>query len=109
MPIEKSPKVPLLANYIPSGGVAYKVKDDESWVSIAKKLGVDVWGLIEFNFKTRNPEVNWYLRYRVGCRKMTAEGPFYPGGLDRRPLSTLILRHSGNQEPDHGSDRSYQG
>jgi hypothetical protein len=31
--------------------------------------------LIEFNFKTQNPEeINWYLRRNVGCKKQTRDG-----------------------------------
>lgn len=57
----------------PAGGNRYRVgtaaeKDD--WWKVASKDGWgDPWGLIEYNFKTRNPEeVNWYLYHFVGCR-----------------------------------------
>ena len=70
-----APKTPLPAGYRPTGGVAYKVKDRDSWFSIAKTYGVDPWWLIQFNFETRNPaEVNWYLGQRTGCKKTTADG-----------------------------------
>ena len=75
MPIERRPANPLPKSYIPSGGLLFKVSDNDDWRSVAQKFGIDVNTLIEFNFKTRNPdEVNWYLRERVGCRKMTNDG-----------------------------------
>lgn len=75
MPIEKMPKNLLPANYVPPGGIRHKVGNEDSWSSLAKKLGIDVGYLIEFNFKTRDPdEVNWYLRRNVGCKKQTADG-----------------------------------
>jgi len=78
MPIEKQPKAPLPVNYVPLGGERLKVgglRPDEGWEALAKKRGVDVWELIEFNFKTRDPaEVNWYLRRNVGCRNRSADG-----------------------------------
>jgi len=75
MPIEKMPKNPLSANYVPPGGIPLKVGNEDSWSSLAKKLGIDVGYLIEFNFKTRDPdEVNWYLRRNVGCKRQTADG-----------------------------------
>jgi hypothetical protein len=98
MPIEKAPKLPLPAAYVPSGGVAYKVKDNDSWVSIAKRQGVDVWNLIEFNFKTRNPdEVNWYLRHRVGCKKTTADGKNWMFSSDAKP--GIIHLPAGKKAP----------
>jgi hypothetical protein len=75
MPIEKMPRNPLPANYVSPGGIPYKVGNEDSWSSLAVKLGIDVWRLIEFNFKTRDPdEVNWYLRRNVGCKKQTPDG-----------------------------------
>lgn len=74
MPIEKKPANPLPKNFVPFGGLPYKVGDQDSWSSIAAKLKIDVWDLIEFNFKTRDPdEVNWYLHWRVGCKKATGD------------------------------------
>ena len=75
MPIEKMPKVPLAANYAPPGAERYKVRNGDSWESLAKAKGIAAGDLIEFNFKTRDPdEVNWYLRRNVGCRKATNDG-----------------------------------
>jgi hypothetical protein len=74
MPTEKAPNNPLSQNYVPVGGTPYRVKTGDDWQSVARTAGVDVWALIEFNFKTRNPaEVNWYLRRNVGCRRATGD------------------------------------
>jgi len=71
----KKPVQPLPNNYRPLGSVAYKVKDGDTWWSIASKAGLNPWWLIQYNFETRNPkEVNWYLANRVGCSKSTPDG-----------------------------------
>ena len=56
----------------------------ETWISLAKRIGIDPWDLIEFNFpgvklvKQRNfqqatRQVNWYLAEYVGCRAMSRD------------------------------------
>lgn len=57
----------------PAGGHRYRVgtkKEKDNWWTVASKDGwSDPWDLIDFNFKTRNPEeVNWYLYHFLGCR-----------------------------------------
>jgi hypothetical protein len=53
----------------------YKVKDGDSWVTLAKDGGMDPWELIYVNFYTVDPnEVNWYLREYVGCNVPTKDG-----------------------------------
>jgi hypothetical protein len=67
---------------VPTGGTRYRVKRNDTWISIARGLGIDPWDLIDFNFpgmqraKTANFErasrqVNWYLREYVGCNTTT--------------------------------------
>lgn len=86
MPIEKMPKVPLPVNYAPPGGERYKVGKNDSWESLAKAKGIKVGDLIEFNFKTRDPdEVNWYLRRNVGCRAKTGDGKNWMFSADASP------------------------
>lgn len=75
MPIEKEPVAKVPKNYVPPNSKQYRVKDRDSWVTIANANGIDVWELIEANFKTRVPaEVNWYLRNYVGCNVPTPDG-----------------------------------
>jgi hypothetical protein len=66
----------------------------ESFGTIAREAEMDVWALIEFNFKTRNPrEVNWYLREYVGCVKTTQDGKNYTfEGADPQKAAIYIPR-----------------
>ena len=76
MPIEKEPgpAKKVSRTYVPPDSTTYKVKDGDSWGSIAKVNSIDAMDLIELNFKTRNPdEVNWYLKNYVGCTLATAD------------------------------------
>jgi hypothetical protein len=74
MPV-KQPQRPLSPQYRPTGGISYKVRDGDSWWSLAAKSAVNPWWLVQYNFETRDPdEVNWYLRDRVGCTKKTPDG-----------------------------------
>jgi hypothetical protein len=56
----------------------------ETWISLAKRIGIDPWDLIEFNFpgiklvKQRDfqqatRQVNWYLAEYVGCRAISPD------------------------------------
>ena len=68
MPLETEPIIKVPKNRIPPNSEPYKVVDGDSWEKIAKRIGVDTWDLIDFNFKTKDPrEVNWYLHHYVGC------------------------------------------
>jgi len=70
----KEPKKPLPVGYKPTAGIARKVVDSDSWLRLAANAGVDPWWLIQYNFETRDPaEVNWYLKNRVGCDRVTAD------------------------------------
>jgi LysM domain len=86
MPIEKHPTTPLAHNFRPAGGTPYRVRNGDTWISLAAKARIDVWNLIDYNFHTRNPdEVNWYLRRNVGCRKATPDGKNYIFSSDANP------------------------
>lgn len=75
MPIEKIPIKKIAKTYIPPSSKPYKVKDGDSFTTIATKYKMEEWELIYENFKTRDPlEVNWYLRNYTGCIKQTADG-----------------------------------
>ena len=45
MPIEKEPIAKVPKNYIPPNSKAYRVKDRDSWVSVAAANGIDPWDL----------------------------------------------------------------
>jgi spore germination protein YaaH len=72
MPIERRPSNPLPADYVPAGGIPYKVKTNDDLGSVARKHGVPEERLVSFNFATNDPaEINWYLRRNVGCVRPT--------------------------------------
>jgi hypothetical protein len=88
MPLETEPIIKVPKNHVPSNSEKYKVKDGDSWESIAKRIGVDVWDLIYFNFKTKNPrEVNWYLGHYdyVGCKTTTTDGKNWRFSASAKP------------------------
>jgi len=86
MPIEKAPSTPLPQNFRPVGGTPYQVQTGDTWISLAAKVHINVWNLIDYNFHTRNPdEVNWYLRRNVGCRKTAHDGKNYMFSSDAKP------------------------
>jgi len=76
--VEKMPAKVLPTSFVPSGGRPYRVKDGDSWWTVAKTVGIPPLELVQFNFGTRQPaEINWYLGHRVGCRKTTPDGANY--------------------------------
>jgi hypothetical protein len=82
----KSPSNPLPPTYLPTGSRSYRVRDGDSWSTLAKAIGVDALWLIQYNFETRDPaEVNWYLKHRVGCVKITANGRNFMFSLSDNP------------------------
>lgn len=100
MAIQRVPTSPVPQNFRPAGGMPYRVRDGDSWVSVALRAGVAVWDLIDFNFRTRNPdEVNWYLRRNVGCWRTTPDGKNYIFSADANPGIVYL--------PPHGPRVSY--
>jgi hypothetical protein len=70
----RHPVKPVAQGYRPAGGQRYKVKDSDSWVTLAKGKGMSPWELIRYNYPglpssehQAAPEVNWYLQEYVGC------------------------------------------
>jgi len=56
----------------------HTVKPGESFATIARQEGIDVWMLIYFNFRTTvSAEVNWYLKNRLNCTEETADRKGY--------------------------------
>ena len=84
MAISREPKpLPSGLDYVPPGGTRHKVGNNESWWTLAslpvvQSSGLSASDLCFYNFRTRNPpEVNWYLRHKVGCTKNTRDGKNY--------------------------------
>ncbi|MGH7496144.1 MAG: flavin monoamine oxidase family protein [bacterium] len=83
-PLQERPVKPVEHNYVPPAGKRIPVTTGQSWVSIAKTLGIDAWDLIDFNFpgmkllwqekpELASRQVNWYLSEYVGCQIPTAD------------------------------------
>jgi hypothetical protein len=86
MPIEREPASKVRKDFVPPNSTPYRVKDGDSWVTIASAHGMEAWDLIEANFKTRSaPEVNWYLHYYVGCNKATPDGKNWKFSTSAKP------------------------
>ncbi|MBR0890068.1 hypothetical protein JQ637_27905, partial [Bradyrhizobium diazoefficiens] len=41
---------PIVESYVPPAGIRHAVTAGETWISLAKRIGIDPWDLIEFNF-----------------------------------------------------------
>src|SRR5215467_7800569 len=98
MPLEIKPTRMVPRNYVPPGAFRYKVKDGETWESVARAHGVNPGDLVLFNFGTKNPqEVNWYLHHYVGCTLPTHDGHNWrfsshaSPGIIYIPQRTLIM------------------
>jgi hypothetical protein len=84
MAISREPKPrPSELDYVPPNSRPYKVTPNDSWWTLADRSDVKFSGmgaldLCYFNFKTRKPpEINWYLRHKVGCQRETRDGNNY--------------------------------
>jgi hypothetical protein len=75
---------------VPQHGERHTVKSGESWWTLAelprlRAAHKSASDLCYFNFKTRVPrEVNWYLKHKVGCGKVTPDGKNYMFSDDDR-------------------------
>ena len=74
----RRPVSPVAKTYTPPNGMKYKVKDGDSWVSLAASRGISAWDLVRYNYpglptdvRVAATEVNWYLQEYVGCTKLT--------------------------------------
>jgi len=77
--------MPVAESYVPPAGIRHPVATGETWISLARGLGIDPWDLIEFNFpgvklvqqrdfQLATRYVNWYLAEYVGCQKLARTG-----------------------------------
>jgi hypothetical protein len=99
----RRPASPVARDYRHAGGQRYKVKDDDSWVTLAREKGMSPWELIRYNYpglpsneQRAAPEVNWYLQEYVGCTKLARTVKCSLGG-DRRNFG----RQAHHQRPPH--------
>jgi len=77
--------------YVPAESSPYQVTNRDNWWVLAERPEVKTAGmtandLCYYNFKTRSPsEINWYLHYKVGCRRATRDGKNYMFTTGDRP------------------------
>jgi len=104
MPIERRPNYPLPPNYVPPGGVPYRVKTDDDLQSVARSNGITTEDLVIYNFKTLNPpEINWYLRRHVGCIRATHDRKNWMFTSDARPGIIYLPPKQGWKRPSFPS------
>lgn len=74
MPIERRPRNPVPRNRVVENATPYRVRDGDSWSSLAARFGITERALIQANFETSDAaEVNWYLHHYVGCNRPTRD------------------------------------
>jgi len=87
---EMAPAAPNL-NYVPPNSEPCKVKGSDDWWKLAARpqvvaAGLNAMDLCFYNFQTRKaPEINWYLRNKVGCTKTTGDRKNYAFSDDASP------------------------
>src|SRR2546422_8442064 len=47
MPVEKEPVRKVAQTHVPPGSALYRVKDGDTWISVAQAHALDPWDLIE--------------------------------------------------------------
>jgi len=104
----RRPAAPQPRAFVPQGGTRYRVRNGDSWVSLARRVRTDPWVLIRYNYPNLPPdnqraalEVNWYLQEYVGCDVVTDDGKNYkfsasatPGQVYLPPPMTSSIHHS---------------
>ncbi len=105
MPIESRPAKPLPKGPRPGSRTpAYKVTDQDSLETVARKYSIPVGTLIQHNFATSDPaEINWYLRENVGCVKATTDGKNWCFSSSANPgLIYIPSNGTSNPRPPNG-------
>jgi len=50
MPNQERPSKPVAESYVPPAGIRRPVTTGETWISLARRIGMGPWDLIDFNF-----------------------------------------------------------
>lgn len=110
MPIEHMPRRLVPRGMVPEDSLPHRVRDGESWETLAATYRIPADQIIYANFETRVPaEVNWYLRNYVGCKKVTPDGKNWTFSTNARPGIIQIPQHpsSMNDHTERMSPRYY--
>jgi hypothetical protein len=107
MPNEKRPLYEYTKeNWDRPGSTTYKVKDGDTWESVARFFTMNVSTLIRHNFMTETPEeVNWYLKRLVGCKKISPSGHNWAFSSDADPGLIFIPTQRIDMEPEKVTGR----
>ncbi len=74
----EKPNPTLPVGYRPANSFPYRVKNGDSFTSVASRLGMTSKALLQFNFNTDYPQyINYYLHHNVGCKVPTPDGKNY--------------------------------
>lgn len=86
MPVEETPAHPVSKERKPDGFTPHKVKDGDTWETIAHRYNLTSNELAYENFRTTDPaKLNWYLRNHVGCTQQTEDGRDWAFSSDASP------------------------
>lgn len=109
------PSNPASRDFVPAQGMPYRVKDNDSWRSIAEKNGLDEWQLVRFNYpnlpadkQSAARQVNWYLQEYVGCRLLTADRKNYRFSVGATP-GIIYLPRTGSDAVTDAPESSDRG
>lgn len=112
----EKPSPTLPPNYRPPGAAPYRVRNGDSFTSIANRLGMSAKALLQFNYKTDHPPyINYYLKHNVGCKVAAPDGKNYsftnasPGVIYQPMTNPVVMFMSKEGGPvDHfGSSFSH--
>jgi hypothetical protein len=102
------PSSPVSRDFVPAQGTPYRVKDNDSWRTVAQKNGLDEWQLVRFNYpnlpadkQSAARQVNWYLQEYVGCRLLTADSNNYRFSASATPGIIYLPSTSGDAVCDN--------
>ncbi len=116
MPVKiEKPSPTLPVGYRPANSFPYRVKNGDSFVSLANRLGITPKDLLRFNFNTDTPtHINYYLQHNVGCSIPTPDGKNYTftnaePGIIYYPAFNPIKFFGGLEAGSTFNDLQYHG
>lgn len=91
MPVEETPARPVSKERKPDGFTQHKIKDGDTWGTIANRYNLTSNELAYENFRTTDPaKINWYLRNHIGCTQRTEDGKHWALSPDANPGTIYV-------------------